>query len=113
MKDTTEPSGQTVPETPPLFSVNSLRAHLSRVPDPRKARGIRYPLADLLTLLILAKLGGEDSLKGMVDWRRRRETTGIICRTKPPMSAGWRNWIVMNWKGRWGPFSRSPWRENR
>jgi predicted transposase YbfD/YdcC len=33
---------------------------------------VRYRLVDLLVLLILAKLGGEDSLKGMAEWVRLR-----------------------------------------
>jgi predicted transposase YbfD/YdcC len=56
-----------------VFSVDSLLAHLEQVTDPRRARGIRYPIVTLLALLILAKLGGEDSMKGMADWVRLRE----------------------------------------
>ncbi len=33
---------------------------------------MRYRLVDLLTLLILAKLGGEDSMRGMADWVKLR-----------------------------------------
>jgi DDE_Tnp_1-associated len=53
-----------------VFSVDSLMAALHQITDPRKARGIRYGLVELLTLLILAKLGGEDSLKGIAEWVR-------------------------------------------
>jgi hypothetical protein len=56
-----------------VFSVNSLLAHLQQITDPRKVRGVRYPLVILLVLLILAKLGGEDSMKGMAEWVRLRE----------------------------------------
>lgn len=56
-----------------VFSVNSLLAHLQQITDPRAARGVRYPMVILLALLILAKLGGEDSLKGMAEWVRLRE----------------------------------------
>jgi hypothetical protein len=56
-----------------VFSVNSLVAHLQQITDPRHARGVRYPLVILLVLLILAKLGGEDSMKGMAEWVRVRE----------------------------------------
>jgi len=58
-----------------VFSVNSLVAQLQQLADPRKARGVRYPLVSLLVLLILAKLGGEDSMKGMAEWVRLREQT--------------------------------------
>lgn len=56
-----------------VFSVTSLMAHLEQITDPRQARGVRYPLVSLLVLLILAKLGGEDSMKGMAEWVRLRE----------------------------------------
>jgi predicted transposase YbfD/YdcC len=61
-----------LPETGMVFAVNSLMAYLHQVTDPRKARGKRYALPQLLTLLILAKLGGEDSMKGMAEWVRLR-----------------------------------------
>jgi predicted transposase YbfD/YdcC len=55
-----------------VFSVDSLMAALHHITDPRKARGVRYRLVDLLTLLILAKMGGEDGMKGMAEWVRVR-----------------------------------------
>ena len=58
-----------------FVSLHSLRAHLQTLTDPRKARGKRYQLTDLLILLILAKLGGEDRMKGMAEWVRLREDT--------------------------------------
>lgn len=61
-----------LPETSIVFAVHSLMAYLHQITDPRKARGKRYPLPQLLTLLILAKLGGEDSMKGMAEWVRLR-----------------------------------------
>ena len=73
MPDNTPISDATHLETRLCFSVDSLRAYLEQLCDPRKARGVRYRLVDLLTLLILAKLGGEDSMKGMSEWVRLRE----------------------------------------
>lgn len=60
-----------------FYPIGSLRASLSQLQDPRKAKGKRYQLVDLLTLLILAKLGGEDEMKGMAEWVRFREETLI------------------------------------
>jgi len=54
------------------FEVNSLYAALLRVKDKRKARGKRYGLATLLTLSVLAKLGGEDTPEGMAEWVKHR-----------------------------------------
>lgn len=50
------------------FEVNSLYEALLRVTDKRKARGKGYELASVLTLRVLAKLGGEDEPEGMADW---------------------------------------------
>ena len=49
------------------FEVNSLYEALLRVRDKRKARGKRYGLASVLTLSVLAKLGGEDEPEGMAE----------------------------------------------
>jgi predicted transposase YbfD/YdcC len=72
MKPTTELHMEGIGNSEKTFSVNSLMAALQQIRDPRKPRGVRYRLVDLLTLLILAKLGGEDSLKGMSEWVRLR-----------------------------------------
>lgn len=55
-----------------LFDVGSLMAVLHHIRDPRAARGVRYSLATLLVLLILAKLAGEDTMKGMSEWAQLR-----------------------------------------
>ena len=54
------------------FEVNSLYEVLQKVSDKRKARGKRYRLATMLTLSILAKLGGEDEPEGMAEWVKHR-----------------------------------------
>lgn len=55
-----------------VFDVKSLMAYLHTLTDPRKKRGRRYSMVDLLTLLILAKLGGEDTMKGISEWVKLR-----------------------------------------
>jgi predicted transposase YbfD/YdcC len=50
----------------------SLFALLSLLVDPRKPRGCRYPLAAVLTVIILAKLAGETSICGIASWGRLR-----------------------------------------
>jgi len=77
MIDTTSINASVQPETGCCFSVHGLRSYLEQLNDPRKARGVRYALVDVLTLLILAKLGGEDGMKGMAEWVRLREATLI------------------------------------
>lgn len=54
------------------FEVNSLYEALLNVKDKRKARGKRYGLATVLTLSVLAKLGGEDEPEGMAEWVKHR-----------------------------------------
>lgn len=75
MKDTPSKTGVATLEAGQLFSVSRLRTYLEGLYDPRKARGIRYRLADVMCLLILAKLGGEDGMKGMAEGVRLREQT--------------------------------------
>ena len=41
---------------------------LSKVPDPRDARGIRYPLAALLAVAVCAVLAGASSFAAITDW---------------------------------------------
>jgi predicted transposase YbfD/YdcC len=54
------------------FEVNSLYEALLSVKDKRQARGKRYRLATVLTLSVLAKLGGEDTPEGMAEWVKHR-----------------------------------------
>lgn len=69
----TEPTEVLQPAAGKLVNVDSLMSVLGQIQDPRARRGVRYSLVTLLTLLILAKLGGEDSLKGMSEWVRLRK----------------------------------------
>ena len=61
-----------------VFEVNSLYERLGRLRDQRRRRGIRYPLEVALTMIIMAKLAGEDEAHGMATWLKERE--GEICR---------------------------------
>jgi len=72
MKSSTELNLEGMGSQEIVFSVDSLMAALHQIRDPRKRRGVRYQLVDLLTLLILAKLGGEDGLKGIAEWVQLR-----------------------------------------
>lgn len=68
-----------------LFEVDSLYDYLGRLPDPRKAKGKIYVLAKVLLMVILAKFGGEDSLRGITDWlaERRTELADLLKLDKP------------------------------
>jgi predicted transposase YbfD/YdcC len=53
--------------------VTALYEALAQVTDGRKKRGCRYPLALLLTLLLLARLAGETDLGAAAQWIRLRK----------------------------------------
>lgn len=55
-----------------VFEVKSLYAYLNQLHDQRDPRGVRYRLAEALTLILLAKLGGEDEPRGMAAWLKYR-----------------------------------------
>jgi len=55
-----------------VFDVSALKKRLEQVTDRRKARGKSYPLAFLLTAIVLAKLASEDTPKGIAEWLKLR-----------------------------------------
>ena len=59
-------------DTPPPPVTDGERRGLldavSSVPDPRSPRGIRYPLAGLLTVAVCAVLAGASSFAAITDW---------------------------------------------
>ena len=61
-----------LPETGFVFELGSLYDRFEQLSDGRAARGKRYPLAVLLMLLVLAKLGGEAQPHGIAEWVRAR-----------------------------------------
>jgi predicted transposase YbfD/YdcC len=64
-----------------IFDLDSLYAHFERIVDPRKPKGIRYRLATLLVLILLAKLGGQDRPTGIAEWLQHREA-GLVALLK-------------------------------
>jgi predicted transposase YbfD/YdcC len=55
-----------------VVSITALWEQLAAIPDERCPKGLRYPLAPLLVVLVLAKLAGEDRPSGIADWVRHR-----------------------------------------
>ena len=51
----------------------SLYREFEKVKDGRKAKGKRYPLAFVLTLVLLGKMAGQKSISGIRDWVEARE----------------------------------------
>ena len=55
-----------------VFEVGSLFEALCALHDQRDARGLRYALVTVLVFTVLAKLAGENHLRGIAQWVRRR-----------------------------------------
>ena len=51
----------------------SLYRAFEQVKDGRKNKGKRYPLALLLTLILLGKMAGETELDGIIEWIKERQ----------------------------------------
>jgi predicted transposase YbfD/YdcC len=51
-----------------VFEVGSLFEALCSLQDQRDARGVRYALVTVLVYVVLAKLAGEDHLRGISQW---------------------------------------------
>src|SRR5947209_1334588 len=61
-----------LPNEPLLLSLDALYAAFQTLVDQRDRRGIRYPLAALLLIALLAKLAGAQSLRAIAEWARLR-----------------------------------------
>ena len=59
-------------ENPEEIDALSLYRVLEQVSDSRHKRGVRYPLALILSLIVLGKLAGMTSLAGIAEWVRLR-----------------------------------------
>lgn len=72
MKDTTLSVSLQLPNEAMLFDLDVLYACLQTIPDHRDRRGVRYRLASLLMIGVLAKLAGQDSSRGIAHWAKLR-----------------------------------------
>jgi predicted transposase YbfD/YdcC len=63
-----------------VFDVGSLLERFHQLKDGRHARGIRYPLAALLVMLLMGKLCGHDTPAALADWAKYRidELVGLL-----------------------------------
>jgi hypothetical protein len=63
---------ESITEESIVIEVNSLYAQFQGLSDKRKAKGLRYRPGDLLVLMVLAKLCGQDNPSGIADWVKER-----------------------------------------
>lgn len=59
-------------DVPFAFDLHALTATLATLPDRRARRGVRYPLAPLLALVVCAKLAGHSRLQALAQWAQLR-----------------------------------------
>ncbi len=78
---------QRVNENELVFEQGSLMAYFHELLDPRHARGKRYSLVTLLTLVFLAKMSGMDGPSAIADWCRAnaKELVERLHLSYPPM----------------------------
>lgn len=55
-----------------VFDITSLLLRLATLTDTRSTKGLRYELVQLLLLIVLAKMSGEDQPSGIADWIKVR-----------------------------------------
>jgi predicted transposase YbfD/YdcC len=73
MNCTMLPLSLQLPDEPFAFSLEQLATCLAEIPDLRKPRGVRYPLAALLLIAVLAKLAGYCTLRDVAEWAQLRQ----------------------------------------
>jgi predicted transposase YbfD/YdcC len=59
-----------------VFDIGSLYAYFRTLSDKRKRRGVRYSLALILLIIMLAKTCGENHPSGIAEWAKHR--TGML-----------------------------------
>ena len=70
-----------------VCDLNSLFAALARLKDRRDARGLRYRLVTVLVFIVLAKLCGEDHLRGIAQWvSLRQEVLAEVLKLAKPQA---------------------------
>jgi predicted transposase YbfD/YdcC len=59
-------------DTPVVFDFGTIYCQFQTLADMRKRRGVRYPLAVLLTIAVMAKLAGYSGARAIADWAALR-----------------------------------------
>jgi predicted transposase YbfD/YdcC len=62
-----------------VFDIGSLYEYLLQIEDTRQAKGKRYRLIELLVVMLLAKLSGEDKPSGIAEWVAHRKEMWVEC----------------------------------
>ncbi len=73
MEYSTLERGQEISATGVIYEIGSVYAGLWQLTDLRKARGKQYSLVTMLTLILLAKLSGQDKPVEIADWAKNNQ----------------------------------------
>src|SRR5437763_5618512 len=65
--------GKQIGQEPLTIDPASLYRAFEKVKDGRGKKGTRYPLALILTLILLGKMAGETKIEGIIDWIQERK----------------------------------------
>jgi len=80
-------------EAPIVLDLGAIYHQFQTLADRRKRRGVRYPLAVLLTIAVLAKLSGYSQIAAIADWARARADALVelfdLKRPSMPHEATW------------------------
>jgi len=93
MYSTILPFSFALPTDDLLFDVADLYREMQALTDQRKRRGLRYPLALILTIAVLAKVAGQNRVQDIAEWASWR--TSELCelfgfaRATLPHSTSW------------------------
>jgi predicted transposase YbfD/YdcC len=68
MYSTILPFAFALPANSLVFDVGALYQHMQSLADQRDRRGLRYPLALILTIAVLAKLAGQNRVQDIAEW---------------------------------------------
>jgi len=60
-----------------VFDVGSLYAYFQTLHDNRKPKGLRYKLVNVLVMVAIAKICGQDTPSGIADWVKHRSAQFI------------------------------------
>lgn len=77
MDYTQVPLHQEIEATGLIYDLGSLYDYFTQVPDPRGSRGKQYALSEVLVLMLLAKMAGQNNPSQMADWLAERVETLI------------------------------------
>jgi predicted transposase YbfD/YdcC len=82
-----------IQEAPIVLDLGAIYHQFQTLADGRKRRGVRYPLAVLLTIAVLAKLSGYSQIAAIADWARARADALVelfdLKRSSMPHEATW------------------------